>query len=477
MLFRYFSKVLFFGLYFLCSVNLHSNPDSLQSKPTEKNNLRFDLSADGKRFFQFTFLNQSWMRYNESNPGTTLFGKPTDNTFDIGLRRTRIQLYGQITSRTFLYFQFGQNNFNNTYASLPVSSSGTQLYGNRKFAAFFHDALCEFNPFSGKNNNVLKIGSGLTIMNGLSRFSQPSISSIATLDVPVFLQYSVDQIDEFDRRLATYVRGQVGKLDYRVYVSNPFPITSAGSSPSSLDTNATFVNFVGLPEGKNPGIHNQFGGYLSWNFFDKESHVTPYMTGTYLGSKKIFAVALGAVYQKSATWYRKQNTSTLQMDTLFSDMLHLGIEAFLDCPVNKEKQSAVNVFAGYYLTNYGPDYLRYNGLMNPATGFSTFTTNYVQKNAFGNAIPMFGTGQVAYFQFAWLIGKARIAGAKDNGQLMPFCSMQYANYDAMQNNKIILLDAGLNWLLKQHQSKISIDRKSTRLNSSHIPLSRMPSSA
>jgi hypothetical protein len=449
----------FICLFFVFGLEgrLFANPDSLIPNPTEKNNLRFDLSSDGKRFFQVTFLNQTWLRFNESNPGSTLFGKPVDNTIDIGLRRTRIQLYGQITNRTFLYFQFGQNNFNNTYAALPTVSNGAQVYGNRKFAAFFHDALCEFNVFTGKNSDALKIGSGLTIMNGLSRFSQPSISSIVTLDVPVFLQYSVDQIDEFDRRLAVYARGQLGKLDYRFYVSNPFPITSNGSTPAALDTNATFVNFLAIPEGKNPGIHNQLGGYVSWNFFDKENHVTPYMSGTYLGSKKILAIALGGVYQKSATWYRKKNATTMQMDTLFADMLHVGAEVFLDCPVNKEKQSAVQAFAGYYVTNYGPNYLRYNGLMNPATGFNSSTTNYLQKNSFGNAFPMFGTGSVAYFQFAWLFGKSKNPSLAELGQWMPFCSVQYSNYDALQHQKMILFDTGVNWLIKQHQSKISVD--------------------
>ncbi|MEK6548025.1 MAG: hypothetical protein AABZ56_06885, partial [Bacteroidota bacterium] len=72
--------------------------------------LKFKLNESGTHYFQASLLNQVWVRSNESNPGSTLEGDPASNTFDIGLRRTRMQLFGQITDRTFLYFQFGQNN-------------------------------------------------------------------------------------------------------------------------------------------------------------------------------------------------------------------------------------------------------------------------------------------------------------------------------------------------------------------------------
>lgn len=450
------STLLFFCLIFLAQTK--------ESPAIVKNGLRYNLTEDGRNYFQVTFLNQSWLRFNENNPGSTLMGKSTANTFDIGLRRTRIQLFGQISDRTFLYFQFGQNNFNNVYSSYPTTSGGAQIFNNRKVAAFFHDALCEFNVIKGKNGNTLKIGSGLTIMNGLSRFSQPSISTIATLDVPVFLQYSVDQIDEFDRRLAVYARGQISKLDYRFYLSNPFPISSNGNAPPALDSNSNFVNYVGLPESTNPGLSHQYGGYLSWSFFDLESHTTPYMTGTYLGSKKIFNIAVGGVYQKNATWHVNKNSASQVVDTVFSDMLHLGIETFLDIPLNKEKKSALNAFAGYYLTNYGPNYLRYNGLMNPCTGFSSSAlSTAVQKSSFGNAFPMFGTGSVAYFQVAYLIGKNISEGetkTKDIGQFQPFMSCQLANYEALQHRTSSVVDAGINWLVKGHQSKVSLDFQS-----------------
>ena len=406
----------------------------------EKSNLKFNLNEDGSHFFQVTFMNQTWLRYNESNDGTTQFNKSAPSTFDIGLRRTRVQMFGQITNKTFIYFQFGQNNYNSAY----------NYTSNRKIAAFMHDALCEYKVSKG---NQLKLGGGLTVTNGLSRFSQPSVGSIMTLDVPVFLQYTVDQTDQFDRRLAIYARGQVGKLDYRVYMSNPFPVTSNGATPPTLGKNATFVNTTVFTNGKGPGIQNQYGGYLAYNFFENETHTTPYMQGTYLGTKKVWNIAVGGVYQANATWYLKQDSTGAYKDTTYANMMHFSLETFLDMPLNKDKGTAVNFFAGYYNTNYGHNYLRYNGAMNPGT--ASTATNMVQSSAYGNAFPMFGTGQVGYAQFGFLLPKKLLG--EDNGQLMPYASAQYADYEALQHKGMLLFDVGLNWLIKGHNSKISID--------------------
>src|ERR1043165_4573127 len=66
------------------------------SKPKERTALKYNLNASGSHFFQVTFANQTWVRYTESNPGTTRFSKSSPDIFDIGLRRTRIQMFGQL---------------------------------------------------------------------------------------------------------------------------------------------------------------------------------------------------------------------------------------------------------------------------------------------------------------------------------------------------------------------------------------------
>src|SRR5689334_10251692 len=89
-------KKIFFYSIALCLIPAWSFSQSADTthKVPDRTSLRFNISPDGSRYFQATFLNQVWMRFNESNDGTTLFSKSAPSTFDIGLRRTRIQLFG-----------------------------------------------------------------------------------------------------------------------------------------------------------------------------------------------------------------------------------------------------------------------------------------------------------------------------------------------------------------------------------------------
>jgi hypothetical protein len=395
----------------------------------EKEAIKFNFNEEGSHYFQVTFLNQTWLRFNQSNPGTTVESKVKNNTFDIGLRRTRIQMFSQVTDKVFIYFQFGMNNFNSQFnANL----------GNRKVSSFFHDAVCEFKPTKG---NQLKLGGGLTIANGLSRFSQPSIGTIMTMDVPVFAQATVDQIDEFSRKLSMYARGQIWKIDYRVSLSDPFPISSSGATIPAISNNATF----------SPIGHNmQYQAYAMFQFFEHENHTTPYMTGTYLGKKKILNIGGGFIMQKNATWYQQ-----FVGDTSFNNLKLWCIESYLDMPINKDKGTAVSAYIGYFNTNYGNNYLRYNGIMNPANG--TNITNGVASAGplQGNCFPMFGTGQVIYAQAGFLLPKKWL-GAK-GGQLMPYASCSIADYDRMKDNKVVVFNTGINWLISNHRAKITLD--------------------
>ncbi|MBK8699151.1 MAG: hypothetical protein IPN29_06260 [Saprospiraceae bacterium] len=394
-----------------------------------KDAFKFNLNEDGSHFFQLTFLNQTWVRYNQSNEGTMVQGREKDNTFDIGLRRTRIQMFGQINERVFLYFQFGQNNFNAQY----------NLNANRKNAAFFHDAICEYRLSKA---NQLKIGAGLTIANGLSRFSQPSIGTITTLDVPVFAQSSVDQTDLFSRKLSVYARGQLGQLDYRIIVSDPFPVNSSGTAPAPLNENASFAL---------KGHSLQMQALLIWQFFEHESHLTPYMAGTSLGKKKIFNIAAEAIYQGDAMWKKEG-----QADTTYQKMLHIAFESYLDIPLDKQRGSAISAYSGFFITNYGTNYLRYNGLMNPASSSSLNNTNSItgQGPTYGNAYPMFGTGRVFHAHAGYLMPGTLTHG---HGKLMPYFSATLAKFDRLQGLWTNTYHVGLNYLIQDHKSKISLD--------------------
>ena len=398
---------------------------------------RLKLNEDGSHYLKATFLNQVWFRYNESNPGTTALGDPTLETFDIGLRRTRVQVYGQLTYRVFFYAQFGQNNFN------YLSGQNSTNTGNRKAQVFFHDALGEYRVFKGSDK--LHLGGGLTITNGLSRFSQPSIGTIMSMDVPVFAQATVDQTDEFSRKLSVYARGQIGKLDYRIVLSDPFPVSSNGLPQQGINI------LTSLPTSGNANFaynqhQKQYQAMLIWNFFDKESHVTPYMTGTYLGKKKILNLEGGIISQKNATWSSPDGGNSVK----YHDMNLWSVAVFYDTPLNLEKGTALNAYAGYFNTDYGQGYLRYNSIMNPANGSSIAGT---PAGSYGNAFPMFGTGNVIYAQVGYLLKKDLLG---DKGTLMPYITYQNGNYTQLDKPANIY-DFGVNWFIKSHTSKFTLD--------------------
>jgi hypothetical protein len=427
-----FSTALLFCIAIFYS-SFGQDQNSVEPKPKSTANtldeMRLKLNEDGSHYLKWTFMNQVWFRYNQSNPGTTVMNDRTPQTFDIGLRRTRIQFYGQLTDHTFFYTQIGQNNFN------YLAGQNSANNGNRKFQIFFHDALGEYKVW--KDNDKLKLGGGLTITNGLSRFSQPSVGTIMTLDVPVFAQATVDQTDEFSRKLSVYARGQVGKFDYRVTVSDPFPVTSNGSAAPALGQYANFSQV---------GHHKQYQGFFIYNFFDKETHTTPYMQGTYLGKKKVLNLEAGVMTQRAATWSKE----ALATDTSFHTMTLWSVAAFYDAPLNTEKGTALNAYVGYFDYEYGPGYLRYNGIMNPANGVQA---GYA-PNTQGNAYPMFGSGNIFYAQVGYLMKKDLLGDG--HGTLMPYASLLSAKYHRL-DQQMNVIDVGVNWLIKGHGSKISLD--------------------
>ncbi|GAB2767074.1 hypothetical protein GCM10027275_06590 [Rhabdobacter roseus] len=399
-----------------------------------RNDIRYALNESGTHYIKATFLNQTWLRLNDSNPGTTVFGDPASQTFDIGLRRTRMQLFGQLTDRVFFYTQFGMNNFNRTNAFPGYNTTGTP--SNRKIAAFFHDALGEYEVHR-KGTSFVRFGAGLTIVNGLSRFTQPGIGTILTMDVPVFAQATVDQTDEFARKLSVYSRGQVGKINYRVAVSDPFPIETNASAPPPLGVNATFAQRK---------HRKQFQGMLIYNIFDTEDQTTPgYLAGTYLGRRKVLNLEAGIISEQNATW-RREN-----VDTIYSALTLWSVAAYLDMPLDAAKGTAVSGYLGYFGTDYGPGYLRYNGLMNPATGTTAPLPGVGGTQ--GNAYPMFGTGNVIYAQVGY---KLRDALLGRQGTLLPYASVQHASYDRLDGGMSVY-NLGLNWLMQGHTGKLTLN--------------------
>ncbi|MCZ8216706.1 MAG: hypothetical protein O9262_10730, partial [Cyclobacteriaceae bacterium] len=107
-------------------------------------------------------------------------------------------------------------------------------------------------------------------------------------------------------------------------------------------------------------------------------------------------------------------------------------------------------YAGYFDYDFGKGYLRYNGIMNPATSI----TGPHLAGSQGNAFPMFGTGSVIYAQLGYLMKKDLLG--EGNGTLLPYVSIMSADWDRVLD-RMNVIDAGVNWLIKEHSAKLTLN--------------------
>lgn len=380
--------------------------------------LKFNLNEDGSQYVKAIFFNQVWVRYNQNNPGTTINGHPESATFDIGLRRTRFQFYGQLSEHIFFYTHFGTNNLH--------------YNATRKQGLFFHDAFAQLKVAG----DYLYIGAGLSGWNGLSRYASPSTGTLFGLDAPLYQQVTIDVNDQFFRKFSVHAKGRLGKIDYRFALTKPMSIDRSIEQSTSISSNALFSAKPPEP---------QLQGYVKYQFLEKESNDTPYSVGTYLGKKNVFNIGAGFIYQQNAMWHTENNG----IDTVYSDLGLFAVDIFYDHKLNAEKENAITAYASFNVHDYGKKYVRNVGVMNPANG----TNENGTFNGAGNAFPMMGTGTTIYVQPGYLFKKGLLGKM---GTLQPYVAVQYSQFDLLKD-PMLMYEGGFNWLIKGHGTKISFN--------------------
>ena len=383
------------------------------SNSNQKKELKLNINEDGSHFVKATFLNQVWLRYNDNNPGSTVFGYPESSTYDIALRRIRFQLYGQLTDKLFFYTQVGQNNIG--YAS------------PRKQGLFFHDALVEF----ALDNEKLSIGTGLTGWGGPSRYSAASVGNLLSLDAPLYQQATNDATDQFLRKFSLYAKGKLGVFDYRFALSKPMSIQQS-SMVVPISENASFSH---LPS------KIQTSGYFMFQLKDKESNQTPYMKGSYFGKKHVMNIGLGFLHQNDAMWSTNSTS-----DTVLSDLSLLALDFYYDAPLRSTNGSAITAYASISKNNYCNNYIRNIGALNPANG----SNNSNVVNGGGNAFPTIGTGTTFYSQLGYVLPNSIL----NKGKLQAFTALQYSWYER-QSLTMKMYEMGVNWYMANDYAKIS----------------------
>lgn len=429
--------------------------------------LKFNLSPDGSKYLRILSWHQVYTRYTENNTGTLRApNKPQKSQIDFGLRRSRLVLLAQLNPRFVIYTHMGINNQNAVGGGLTPTADG------KKPQFFVHEAVTEY-----KVNKYLSLGGGLHYLNGISRLTSASTTSILPIDLPLTNFPTIEATDQFARWLGVYAKGRINKLDYRFSVSDPF-LTNLTSTPLSLGSSSTAAGVTtntgtGIAAYSPQNTSHVYQGYVSYNFLEPEANLLPYFTGTYLGAKRVFSVGAGFLYNKDAMYSRPTSSVVTVTPAVSADPFGLigtdkhslkmfGIDAFYDVPLDTASRTALTLYGVYYNYNMGPNHVRFIGPENP--GYGAAPTR-------GNAVPQSGTGNSFYGQAGFLLPQ-RIFGPK--ARLQPYVAYLHSNYEGLHfsngdTKAVNVYDAGINVLLDGHNAKVTLNYRARPDFEGYVP--------
>lgn len=367
-----------------------------------KNPFKVNLSEDGKTYIKFGMNLQLWGRYTELNPGSKVGDNVVNETYDVVIRRLRLQAMGMLTDKVFFHLQLGQNNVNFQQNNGP-SNAPLSLF----------DAIGEYH-FSDK----LHIGGGLTAWGaGTTRYSAQSSSSQLTLDAPIY-QQNINTTGTFgNRNLSIYAKGMFDKLNYQVAITNPYR-----NAANNLSLNSTIST-------ETPRA--QYSGIITYAFLEQESNLEPFSKGTYLGTKRVFNLGLGYLTQSKAMWRQDETNPTI---INHDDENILGMDLFYDSPLSS-KGDAITLYAAYNNCNYGKNYIRNIAVPNPALNDNSLI------NGSGNGFIGVGTGNIYYAQAGYLFAKSK--NATTTGKTQVYAATQISDLEALET-PMTMYELGVN---------------------------------
>lgn len=362
-----------------------------EKNPLDVGELKIKLNPEGDKWLKFGISSQIWLRSIDNNPGTQVNGVPQDQTYDAGIRRMRVTIQSQITPFYSVFLQMGINN----QSFISGGGTGTGNSGAGKKAPFFmHDAYNELaiiprnNFYTGKPNKYnLYLGAGLHSWNGVSRLTNASSTKMLAGDLPIFNFPMIEIADQFSRQLGVFVHGELDRINYRFSINKPF---ATSLKPT-----------VGGPAvDNNQSGKLSYAGYVFYQFFNKETTTTAFLPGNYLATKKILNIGTGFYANKDATQTQpSENVFQSHSANIF------GADVYSEIPLgDKKKEMGLTLYSVFYNYNYGPNYLRMSGLLNPGTPDPTFTGQRALEGAGNNRVLM-GTGNIWFSQVGFVLPK------------------------------------------------------------------------
>lgn len=354
------------------------------------------FNEDGTKYLRIIAWGQFWAQYNDNI-------SDEQSNLDFSVRRARVLTYTQLNDKFLILTHFGLNSLNADNISPVGKGDSSQL--------FFHDFWGEW-----KLTNNHSAGFGLHYWNGISRANNQSTLNMLTLDNNRQSWSTIGLSDQFARHIGVYLKGKLGKLQYRLAVNEANSSTLDNRNP--IDEGVTVYGGRRILGSADAG--KVYQGYFDYNFLDQESNFLPYKVGTYLGSKSVLNIGAGFFLHPDGVVEANGNGA---------DVSIFSIDAFYDAPLGGHN-NAITAYVQYQTNDYGENY--------------TLGTTYT-------------TGDMIYGHVGYLL-----PGDETKTRFQPYLSYNNRNIDAI-DDYASRIGVGGNIFLTGHHSKISIEYSNEKI--------------
>lgn len=365
---------------------------------------KIKFNEDGSKYLRIIAWGQFWAQYDSDIPDP-------QSKLNLSVRRARILTYTQLNKKFLILTHFGLNSLNGNNTS-PLGSQGANADPSQ---LFFHDFWGEW-----KITDNHSAGFGLHYWNGISRATNQSTLNMLTLDNNRQSWATIGLSDQFARHIGVYLKGKLGRLQYRVSLNeaNTNTLDNDGT-PRAVGSATVYRGREILGAGEAGKV---FQGYFDYNFLDQESNFLPYKVGTYLGSKKVFNVGAGFFTHRNGVVEANGEGANVNI---------FAVDAFYDAPLS-ESNDAITAYAVFQSNDYGENFL----------------------------LGPYASGTMFYTHVGYLI-----SGDKTKTRFQPYVSFNTRQIDAIDDNAT-RFGIGGNIFLTGHHSKFSIEYTHSKVGDS-----------
>jgi len=357
------------------------------------------FNEEGTKYLRIIAWGQFWAQYNDNVP-------EDQSNLDFSVRRARVLTYTQLNDKFLILTHFGLNSLNAENISPVGKGASSQL--------FFHDFWGEW-----KLTDHHAVGFGLHYWNGISRANNQSTLNMLTLDNNRQSWSTIGLSDQFARHIGVYMKGKLGKLQYRIAVNE--------ANRETLDNDATTrdVGSATVYRGReilgSADAGKVYQGYFDFNFLDQESNFLPYKVGTYLGSKRVFNVGAG---------FFAHPNGVVETNGEGADVAIWSVDAFYDAPLGLAENDAITAYAQFQNNDYGEDFV----------------------------LGPYFSGNMMYSHVGYLL-----PGNKTKTRVQAYLSYNHTNIDNSVLDTYDRIGVGANIFLTGHHSKFSIEYSNEKI--------------